>query len=155
MVAEAKKATATIPIVFATASDPVGSGLVASLGRPGGNATGSSLQQAEAATKRFELLRAIVPGLRKLAILVNIGSPAAVAVADRITAAGDPQAATAAFVRAAWTRAADAATALFWSDGSSSKRMSPARTTLPSWIETFTTRPVTLAPTFATTCGTT
>ena len=74
----AKQATSLIPIVFVGASEPVGIGLVASLARPGGNVTGLSSQQADIAGKRLELLREIAPGLRRLAILVNVGSPAAV-----------------------------------------------------------------------------
>src|SRR5207245_11698139 len=70
----AKQATSTIPIVFATAGDPIGSGLIASLARPGGNITGLSLQIADLAGKRLELLREIVPALRQLAIMVNIGN---------------------------------------------------------------------------------
>ncbi|MGB6750858.1 MAG: ABC transporter substrate-binding protein, partial [Xanthobacteraceae bacterium] len=64
-----KQATAVIPIVFAIAQDPVGGGLVASLARPGGNVTGLSLQDSDVAGKRLELLREIVPSLRRLAIL--------------------------------------------------------------------------------------
>jgi putative ABC transport system substrate-binding protein len=74
----AKQATSVIPIVFAAATDPVGAGLVASLARPGGNVTGLSLQQTDVAGKRLELLREIVPGLRRLAIMANVGSPGAV-----------------------------------------------------------------------------
>ena len=74
----AKQATAVIPIIFATAGDPVGTGLVASLARPGGNVTGLSLQQTDLAGKRLELLREVVPGLRRLAIIGNAGAPAAV-----------------------------------------------------------------------------
>jgi putative ABC transport system substrate-binding protein len=69
----AKRATSVIPIVFALAPDPVGSGLVASLARPGGNITGLSAQQADTADKRLELLREVVPGLRRLAIFANVG----------------------------------------------------------------------------------
>ena len=68
-----KQATTSIPIVFAIANDPVGGGLVASLARPGGNVTGLSQQATDLASKRLELLREIVPGLRRLAILVNAG----------------------------------------------------------------------------------
>jgi len=68
-----KQATAVIPIVFAITIDPVGSGLVASLARPGGNVTGLSVQQADIAGKRLELLREVVPRLRRLAILVDVG----------------------------------------------------------------------------------
>jgi putative ABC transport system substrate-binding protein len=73
-----KKATSAIPVVFAAASDPVGSGLVTSLARPGGNLTGISLQFTDLAGKRLELLRDAIPGLRRLAILANASSPAAV-----------------------------------------------------------------------------
>ena len=57
-----KDATSTIPVVFAVAVDPVGSGMVASLARPGGNVTGVSIQETELAGKRIELLREISPG---------------------------------------------------------------------------------------------
>ncbi len=76
-VAAAKQATSTIPIVFAVAVDPVGSGFVDSLSRPGGNVTGLSLQGPDLAGKRLELLREIVPGRRRLAIMVNVGYVAA------------------------------------------------------------------------------
>jgi ABC-type uncharacterized transport system substrate-binding protein len=69
----AKKATSTIPIVFALATDPVGSGLVASLARPSGNATGLSAFNLDLVGKRVEFLREIVPDLRRLAVLGNIG----------------------------------------------------------------------------------
>ena len=71
----AKKATAVIPIVFAAAGDPVGTGLVVSLARPGGNVTGLSIQQTDLASKRLEMLREVLPGLRTVAILVDMGSP--------------------------------------------------------------------------------
>jgi putative tryptophan/tyrosine transport system substrate-binding protein len=74
-VLEIKRATATIPIVFASAGDPVGNGLVQSLARPGGNVTGLSIELSESVGKRLELLREIVPGLRRLAILFNAGDP--------------------------------------------------------------------------------
>ena len=73
----AKQVTSAIPIVLAAATDPVGTGLVASLARPGGNITGLSLQAADLAGKRLGLLREVVPGLRRVAIMVNLGSPAA------------------------------------------------------------------------------
>jgi putative ABC transport system substrate-binding protein len=75
----AKQATLVIPIVFATAGDPVGTGLVASLARPGGNVTGLSNQTGDLAAKRVELLREVIPRLGRLAILANTGNPAAVA----------------------------------------------------------------------------
>jgi putative ABC transport system substrate-binding protein len=71
----AKRATSIIPIVFATAGDPVGNGIVASLPRPGGNVTGLSSQGTDTVGKRLELLREFVPGLQRLAILANIGNP--------------------------------------------------------------------------------
>jgi putative tryptophan/tyrosine transport system substrate-binding protein len=77
-VVAAKQATSVIPIVFAAAGDPVGTGLVASLARPGGNVTGLSIQQTDVAAKRLELLREVVAGLRRLAIMGNVGGPAVV-----------------------------------------------------------------------------
>ncbi len=71
----AKQATSVIPIVFATAGDPVGTGIVASLARPGGNVTGLSSQSPDAAGKRLEVLREVVPGLRRLAILTDVANP--------------------------------------------------------------------------------
>src|SRR6516164_7117816 len=71
----AKQATSTIPVVFVGLGDPVGTGVVASLARPGGNLTGLSLQQTDTATKRLELLREVVPGLRRLAILADVSTP--------------------------------------------------------------------------------
>jgi putative tryptophan/tyrosine transport system substrate-binding protein len=76
-VAAAKRATTSIPIVFPVAVDPVGSGFVDNLSRPGGNVTGLSLQGPDVAGKRLELLRQMVPGLRRLAIMVDVGYPAA------------------------------------------------------------------------------
>jgi putative ABC transport system substrate-binding protein len=72
----AKRATAVIPIVFAVAGDPVGANVVASLAHPGGNVTGLSTLATELAAKRLELLREIIPGFRRLAILVASGNPA-------------------------------------------------------------------------------
>jgi len=74
----AKQATSIIPIVFAVAGDPVGTGLVASLARPGGNVTGLSIQQTDTAAKRLELLRQVVPNLQRLAIIANPETPGAV-----------------------------------------------------------------------------
>jgi putative tryptophan/tyrosine transport system substrate-binding protein len=72
-----KQATAVIPIVFAAAADPVGSGLVGSLRRPGGNVTGLSVQAPDLVGKRLELLREVVPRLRRFAIVANVGSTGA------------------------------------------------------------------------------
>ena len=69
-----RRATTTIPIVFAVAIDPVGSGLVATLAKPGGNVTGLSLQATNLAGKRLELLREVVPQLRRLGIIFNVGN---------------------------------------------------------------------------------
>jgi len=74
----AKNVTSAVPIVFALAADPVGSGLVASLARPGGNVTGMSTQHADFPGKRLALLREIVPGLRRLAVMANVGNSASV-----------------------------------------------------------------------------
>ena len=71
----AKRATSTIPIVFAIAVDPLGAGLVANFARPGGNATGLWLQSPDLTGKRIELLREVVPNIRRLAILGNGGNP--------------------------------------------------------------------------------
>jgi putative ABC transport system substrate-binding protein len=72
----AKQATSVIPIVFAAAGNPVGTGFVASLARPGGNLTGLSNQSADLVGKRLEFLREVAPGFRQLAILANVGYPA-------------------------------------------------------------------------------
>jgi putative tryptophan/tyrosine transport system substrate-binding protein len=74
----AKRATATIPIVFAANSDPVGSGLVQSFNRPGGNITGISAQSADTPGREIEFLSQLVPGLRRLAIIGNAGSPGSI-----------------------------------------------------------------------------
>jgi putative tryptophan/tyrosine transport system substrate-binding protein len=74
----AKQATSVIPIVFATAGDPVGTGLVTSLARPGGNVTGLSNQGLDTIGKRLELLREVVPNLSRLAIIGNVANPAVV-----------------------------------------------------------------------------
>jgi putative tryptophan/tyrosine transport system substrate-binding protein len=81
-----KKATTSIPIVFAPANDPVGVGLVANLSHPGGNVTGISLQQAESAGKRFDLLRRVVPNLRRLGILFDSGYSATVREMEEVQA---------------------------------------------------------------------
>jgi putative ABC transport system substrate-binding protein len=77
-VVAAKQATSVIPIVFAAVGDPVGTGLVTSLARPGGNVTGLSLQATDLAGKRLELLREVVPDLRRLAVMANVSAPPAV-----------------------------------------------------------------------------
>jgi len=71
----AKQATKTIPIVFASAGDPVGNGLVDSLARPGGNVTGLSIQAVDTSGKRLEFLREVFPALRRVAVFVNAKNP--------------------------------------------------------------------------------
>jgi putative ABC transport system substrate-binding protein len=80
----AKQATSIIPIVFATAGDPVGSGIVESLARPGGNVTGLSSEVPDAAGKKLELLREVVPGLHRLATLADTNNPYATADVAKI-----------------------------------------------------------------------
>jgi putative ABC transport system substrate-binding protein len=83
----AKQATSVIPIVFALSADPVGGGIVAGLARPGGNVTGLSVESADTAGKHLELLREVVPALRRLAFMGNVGYPAAVREMSEVQAA--------------------------------------------------------------------
>jgi putative ABC transport system substrate-binding protein len=83
-----KQVTSVIPVVFAGAADPVGTGLVASLARPGGNITGVSLQTTDIAGKRLELLRELVPGLRRVAIMEKVGNPNSKIEMSEVHAAG-------------------------------------------------------------------
>src|SRR5262249_4804720 len=71
----ARQETKTIPIVFATVGDPLGTGMVASLARPGGNITGVSLISSDLAGKRLDLLREAVPRLERIAVLFNPDVP--------------------------------------------------------------------------------
>jgi putative tryptophan/tyrosine transport system substrate-binding protein len=71
----AREATSTIPIVMAAAGDPLGSGLVASLARPGGNVTGMSLMTPDLGGKRLELLKEALPQLARVAVLWNAANP--------------------------------------------------------------------------------
>ena len=84
MVLAAKQATSVIPIVFAATGDPVSTGLVASLARPGGNVTGLSNQVPDLVGKRLGLLREVVPGLGRLALLANVGNPVVILEIDQI-----------------------------------------------------------------------
>lgn len=84
----AKQATATIPIVFAIASDPVATGMVASLAQPGGNATGISIQTSDLAGKRIDLLREVLPNLRRLAIIGNAANASSVLEIAEVQAIG-------------------------------------------------------------------
>jgi putative tryptophan/tyrosine transport system substrate-binding protein len=70
-----KKTTSEIPIVFAAVGDPVGTGIVASLAHPGGNVTGLSNEQTDLVGYRLELLHEVVPSVRRVALLGNLGSP--------------------------------------------------------------------------------
>ena len=87
MVVATKQATSVIPIVFAAAADPLGTGLVAGLARPGGNVTGLSVQNTDLAGKHLELLRDLIPGLRRLAIMANVGNSASVLEMREVQAA--------------------------------------------------------------------
>jgi len=82
-----KQATSVIPIVFVLGNDPVGTGLVTSLARPGGNVTGLSVQTTDLAGKRLELLRDVVPQLRRVAIIANVGNPSPVRETREVQAA--------------------------------------------------------------------
>jgi putative ABC transport system substrate-binding protein len=82
-----KQVTSVIPIVMAVANDPVSGGLVATLARPGGNVTGLSLQTPDLAGKRLELLREVVPGLRRLAVLGNVANVATAPEMGEVAAA--------------------------------------------------------------------
>jgi putative ABC transport system substrate-binding protein len=82
-----KEAIATVPVVFALWGDPVGSGYISSLARPGGNATGLSIQMLDTAAKRLELLREVVPGLRRMAILARLDNPSNVVESGEVEAA--------------------------------------------------------------------
>jgi putative ABC transport system substrate-binding protein len=85
----AQQVTTTIPIVFIAVSDPIGSGLVASLAHPGGNITGLSGVSPVLAGKRVELLRTILPDLARLALIVNPTNPGTLAQAHEIVAAAE------------------------------------------------------------------
>jgi putative ABC transport system substrate-binding protein len=87
-VVASQRATSTIPIVVA-AADP-GSGFVANLARPGGNVTGLSIQAPDLVRKRIQLLRTVVPGLRRLAIMAEVGDPSALLEMGEVQAAARP-----------------------------------------------------------------
>jgi putative tryptophan/tyrosine transport system substrate-binding protein len=87
MVLATKQTTSVIPIVFAAAADPLGTGLVAGLARPGGNVTGLSVQHTDLAGKHLELLRDLTPGLRRLAIMANVGNSASMLEMREVQAA--------------------------------------------------------------------
>jgi len=76
----ARKSTTTIPIVIWSTGDPVGSGIASSLARPGGNATGLTIDSPELASKRLQLLKEMVPGLARVAVIWNAANPYAAVV---------------------------------------------------------------------------
>ena len=84
----AKRATSTIPIVMVAAGDPVGSGIVSNLARPGGNVTGTSLDSPELAGKRLQLLKEMLPGIATVAVLWNDANPYPAVVFAQTEAAG-------------------------------------------------------------------
>lgn len=71
----AKRLAGTVPIVFMTVADPVGSGLVKSLAQPGGNLTGGTSRELDVAVKNIELLKQVIPGLRQLVVLHHVSTP--------------------------------------------------------------------------------
>jgi putative tryptophan/tyrosine transport system substrate-binding protein len=79
----AERATTSIPIVMAVVGDPVGTGIVSSLARPGGNVTGFTIQTPDLAGKRRELLTEVIPKLTRLAVLWNAANPVKVLASDR------------------------------------------------------------------------
>jgi putative ABC transport system substrate-binding protein len=109
----AKAATATIPIVFAANQDPVMLGLVASLARPGGNLTGINFLNAELVAKRLELLRELVPGAARVAVLVHPAGPATETTLQDVEPAARALGLQIQVVRASTSREIDAAFANF------------------------------------------
>jgi putative tryptophan/tyrosine transport system substrate-binding protein len=83
---QARQMTSVIPVVFTVVGDPLGTGLVASLARPGGNLTGQSIMVSDLAAKRLELLRGVVPRLGRLGILGNVDNPSVVLEMDEVQA---------------------------------------------------------------------
>jgi len=86
----AEQGTSVVPIVLAGAGDPVSTGFVVRLARPGGDVAGLSLQQSDLAGKQLELLRGVVPALRRLAILANAGNPVTLLDLRKVEAAAGP-----------------------------------------------------------------
>jgi putative tryptophan/tyrosine transport system substrate-binding protein len=109
----AKAATTTIPIVFLTGADPVESGLVASLARPGGNLTGINLLTIELTAKRLELLRELVPAATRVAVLVNPAGPAPETMVRDVEAAARAMGLQVQFLNAGTSREINAAFASF------------------------------------------
>jgi putative tryptophan/tyrosine transport system substrate-binding protein len=104
----AQQATSTIPIVFAYVSDPVASGLVASLPRPGGNITGLAVQQTDIAPKQLQLLKQILPQLSRVAVLSNPTNAGSAVLVRRVHAAVEQASMTLLSVTASTTSAIEA-----------------------------------------------
>jgi putative tryptophan/tyrosine transport system substrate-binding protein len=109
----AKAATTTIPIIFIVGEDPVGLGLVASLARPGSNLTGINFFGVEVTAKRLELLRAMVPGAARVALLVNPTSPTAETTLRDVESAGRAMGLQIQVLNASTSREIDTAFATF------------------------------------------
>ena len=84
----AQQATRSVPIIFVATNDPVGSGLVASYARPGGNTTGLSSQNEDTVVKQLQLLHEMLPGASRLAVLLNPGNPSGPKLFERLRSAG-------------------------------------------------------------------
>jgi putative ABC transport system substrate-binding protein len=108
----ARRATKTIPVVFTSGADPIKSGLVASLSRPGGNLTGVSLLAAEMATKRLELIRDLLPNARAVAMITNPTYPGSDAEMAEVATAASKMGMQAHKVSAATPGEVDAAFAI-------------------------------------------
>jgi putative ABC transport system substrate-binding protein len=109
----AKGATTAIPVVFNVAEDPVDLGLVASLARPGGNLTGVSILSAELTAKRFELLHELVPGVSRVAVLVDPDDPVTVSTSKELEAVAQTKGLQIQILRASTSHEIDAAFATF------------------------------------------
>jgi putative ABC transport system substrate-binding protein len=109
----AKAATTAIPIVFNVAEDPVDLGLVASLARPGGNLTGVSILSAELTAKRFELLHELVPGVSRVAVLIDPDDPVTVSTSKELEAVAQTKSLQIQILRASTSHEIDAAFATF------------------------------------------
>jgi putative ABC transport system substrate-binding protein len=121
----AKAATPTIPIVFGVGEDPVRLGLVASLGRPGGNATGVNFFTTELVAKRLGLLRELVPGAQRIAVLVNPTNPTADTIVSGVEAAANAIGQQIHILKASTSREIDAVFANFVRDRAGALLMAP------------------------------
>src|SRR6266550_2422377 len=85
----AQAATATIPIVFSSIGDPIGAGIITSLNRPGANITGVTIQASEIGSKRLQVLRELVPGVRIVAVVMNPDTPFSALALQELRVAAD------------------------------------------------------------------